>query len=482
MFRLLQYNIDGKMYRAVRSLYADTQCCVKLNENVFTNWFDVTSGVKQGDNLSPTLFSLYINELCKEINSLKKGVKVGHLDVSMLLYADDMVLIAESEGNLQEMLNSMYNWCRKWRLVVNESKTNIVHFRKSRKRCTEFIFKYGDNVINVVKEYKYLGVILDEHLNYKKCSSTLAESGGRALSAIISKFKQFKDIGYNTFTTMYNAGVSPVMYYGSSIWGVDGKNNHADNTQNRAIRYFLGVHNFTPIPALVSEMGWLPSKYAKWLCMLQFWNRIIKMSNDRLTKCIFNIEYNIYSGGNNWCEHVKEIMRQLDELDKYDNRVTCNIEKCKDKMLKLAEEEWKKQIILKPKLRTYVKFKNKLEVSDYVKNVTRRYDRSMVAKFRCGILQLHVETGRYNSTKLEDRTCNICNTGCIEDEYHFLCICPIYATDRNKMFNFAENKNNDFTNMNMEERFVYLMTVCSFSVTRFIKSAWEQRKAKLYKH
>ena len=59
LYRLLQYNIDGKMYNAVKSLYSRTESCVKIN-NFITEWFIINNGVRQGDSLSPTLFSLNI--------------------------------------------------------------------------------------------------------------------------------------------------------------------------------------------------------------------------------------------------------------------------------------------------------------------------------------------------------------------------------------------------------------------------------------
>ena len=85
---------------------------------------------------------------------------------------------------------------------------------------------YGEQALDIVNEYKYLGGILDEHLKFTQCSKTLAESGGRVLSAITSKLKQFNDISYKTFTTMYNAGVTPIMHCSSSVWGYNDKNNH----------------------------------------------------------------------------------------------------------------------------------------------------------------------------------------------------------------------------------------------------------------
>ena len=83
--------------------------------NIFTDWFDVTSGVRQGDNVSPTLFGLFINDLSKYIKQLNKGINVRGENISVLLFADDMVLIAKNEPDL----HAMNEWMNKWRLNVN---------------------------------------------------------------------------------------------------------------------------------------------------------------------------------------------------------------------------------------------------------------------------------------------------------------------------------------------------------------------------
>ena len=61
-YRLLLYNITGKIYQAIKVMYHNTQSFIQLNKS-FTNWFQVLNGVKQGDNLSPALFGLFINDL-----------------------------------------------------------------------------------------------------------------------------------------------------------------------------------------------------------------------------------------------------------------------------------------------------------------------------------------------------------------------------------------------------------------------------------
>ena len=102
-YRLLSYGIHSKIYEAVKSLYQNTMCCIKVNTHL-TPWFETTTGVKQGDNLSPTIFSLFLNDLAIEIKKLNLGIPIDNRNVSILLYADDLVLLAQNENDLQKIL------------------------------------------------------------------------------------------------------------------------------------------------------------------------------------------------------------------------------------------------------------------------------------------------------------------------------------------------------------------------------------------
>ncbi len=93
-------------------------------------WFPTTRGVRQGDVLSPTLFSLFVNDLALEVKHLNRGLPVGQDKLSILLYADDIVLLVENEHDLQEKIDCLHAWCRKWRLCINTAKTNIISTSK----------------------------------------------------------------------------------------------------------------------------------------------------------------------------------------------------------------------------------------------------------------------------------------------------------------------------------------------------------------
>lgn len=131
MYRFIKYKIDGKVYNAIKSLYSNTWSCIRL-KNMYTDFFKVKSGVRQGDSLSPTLFSLYINDLVNEIKKLNIGIKLKDEILSILLYADDMVLMADNEKDLQSLLDCVAGWCSKWKLSENIDKTKVVNFRPKR--------------------------------------------------------------------------------------------------------------------------------------------------------------------------------------------------------------------------------------------------------------------------------------------------------------------------------------------------------------
>ncbi len=91
-------------------------------------------------------------------------------------------------------------------------------------------------------------VVLQENLDFKMTEKVLAGAAGRALGAIISKFKCLKNIDFNTFSKMYQANVIPIVDYSSSDFCV--------KVQYRAIRYFLGVHPKAPLLGLEGDMVW----------------------------------------------------------------------------------------------------------------------------------------------------------------------------------------------------------------------------------
>ena len=93
--------------------------------------------------------------------------------MSILLYADDIVLISKSEQDMQRLLDTLHDWCKRWRVLINTDKSKVMHFRKGRLHRAEVEFKIGNNVLELTEKYKYLGVIFTEKKWFQsKCSES----------------------------------------------------------------------------------------------------------------------------------------------------------------------------------------------------------------------------------------------------------------------------------------------------------------------
>ena len=419
LYKLLKNGINGKLYSSIKALYSNTMSCVRIN-NTFTEWFYVNSGVRQGDSLSTTLFNLYIDDIIDAIKQCNTGVTCGETNICSLLYADDLVLISENETGLQNMLNVLEDWTKCWQLNINCDKSKVMHIRKKRMPCSTYEFKLGNTIVETVKCYKYLGLVINEYCDFNFTVETLCNSAGRALGAVIARFKKFKDVGYKTFTKLYNSCVVPVIDYGSAVWG--GRNfKHCDQIHCRAIRFYLGVHRFAPLAALKGDMGWPDPQTRQKTAMLKYWNRLVNMSDERITKKIFTWDHAIRL--NNWSSQLAEIIQSVSSYDVFNSKLPVCMVNLSHSFLENTENEWKTNVSSKPKLRLYSKFKDNFKTDDYVLSLMPRYERSLLAQLRMGILPLRVETGRFVNESLNDRICTLCDLHDIEDEIHFVCRC-----------------------------------------------------------
>ena len=471
LYKLQLYQINGKIYNAISGLYTNTSACVLLNQFV-TPWFDTTSGVRQGDSLSPTLFALYINDLVDEINSLDKGISIDSRKISLLLYADDLVVLTSCEEDLNIMLNTINNWCKKWRVLVNREKSKVVHFRPKRIDRTESNFYLGNDTLEVVTEYKYLGVYLNEFLLYENTADTLSKSATRALGSVLNKFRSLKNMGFQSYTKLFDACVTPVLDYASEVWGFKDYNS-SERVKINALRYFFGVHKFAAHQALYGDSGWIPGYIDRRCNMVRLWNRLVNMDESRLTKMVFNYDKSLKK--HNWSSEVHEILKTCDMEEKFVQNEVCDIRLVKSRLVNIFKTGWPEGIANLPKLRTYALFKQEHGTEKYLNFDLNRRERSILAQFRFGILPLRVETGRFTGERLEDRKCIFCTEETVEDEFHILLKCDQYNKIREKTLGFVN------LNVNINESVLDLMDKGIRKITSFLIETMQKRQEILSK-
>ena len=129
-YKLLKFGVRGKMLNIIRSMYSNVKSRIKYNNSV-SDEFTCLLGVRQGESLSPFLFSMYLNDIEEFLSTnTYEGIDIDTFKIFLLLYADDIVLLSETVSGLQKGLLLLEEYCDRWKLSVNVSKTKVVVFRK----------------------------------------------------------------------------------------------------------------------------------------------------------------------------------------------------------------------------------------------------------------------------------------------------------------------------------------------------------------
>ena len=419
--RLKNLGINGKFLEMYKASYTDTSYKIKLNgklsEKIRNN-----VGVKQGGHESPGQFLAFIEPLLRALSLVDAGVKIDKTKVNNLAYADDIVLIAESISKLQELVDTLGNWCKSNKICVNIDKTNFMTFQK----YTGEQLCMGDVAIKRVETYKYLGVWIDEKLNFEVQSNMIAKSASRGLGSIINKVREYSDLNFDSFNKLFKATIEPILDYGCEIWNLKGFK-IIDDIQFRAMRYFMGINKFAPLVGIQGKTGLVLSGDRVNLQILRLHNRILRMDGNRLPRIFYD---KLINSNVSWFCRLRAL------LSKYSNNPsinqTVNIKHVKSMILRDREIIWKNELSKKKKLRFYQTLNTNLKPSIYLNAVHDKHARSLVSQLRLGILLLRVETGRYKNESYPDRICEYCNENSIEDEEHFLVNCEKYHTERVK--------------------------------------------------
>jgi hypothetical protein len=156
-------------------------------------------GVPQGDPLSPTLFLAFVKDLA---DTLRRHVK-------FLFFADDLVLFSEDKSDVQLALNALYQWCEENNMKINTAKTKAVKFRNGGRISRDDILVYGEEKLEFVNHYTYLGVTLQTTLSFgRHCR----EKCIKAYSAIAT-LTNLQDVSIKTATKIYDMKIHPIISY-----------------------------------------------------------------------------------------------------------------------------------------------------------------------------------------------------------------------------------------------------------------------------
>ena len=407
--------------------------------------------MRQGCTFSSSLFALFIDDLEEFLSQVNTHCPcLGSTEVRVLKYCDDIAILSESQIGLQRALNKLAEYVDMWELEVNIEKTKITVFSKGSKlkKSEKWFFKGTE--IEIVKMFKYLGVIFTNNGNFgnhAKYAVRKARSGLQKIRKTLYKYDLDVDILKKIFVTM----IEPIVTYGSQIWcNSDELYRQMDSVIISWGKEILGLCKGVSNAGVLYELGWIATSVRARQNQLIFYHKT-KTNEAKILqkKCIDFFENKPELSC--WVNIVKRDYLAL-QMENFQNLNTVK-KVVKEKCVEQYLEKLKTKICDQPSMILLWNVDFKCGGNNYL-NELKRNDRKTFAKFRLGNFF-------WESKKRKDgtRICFLCNEN--EDQGHILQECQGMTDKRKSFMNVT-----DFINCSTENLILYLDFLKSFFARR----------------
>ena len=250
-----EIGIPTKMIRLLSSFLTNRHLRVHQNSAI-SNKIELKAGTPQGSALSPLLFIFYVNDTPKP----PPGVLISK-------FADDMAAWAiqkqekRAEKLIQKHLDSLSEWCNKWKIKLNPSKTQVGLFTNSN-NTKEITLNLGRVPLTVSNEIKFLGLTFDRKLTWRHHIDNVRHRMWLRINAIKAISGRNLGMQSKTLIHLYKMWIRPIALYGAPAYYSAAKThlNKIQVIQNSALRIALRRNRRSHIEDLHEEGCLIPLK------------------------------------------------------------------------------------------------------------------------------------------------------------------------------------------------------------------------------
>jgi hypothetical protein len=307
--RLREAGLHGTMLAALQSMYSNVQAQVATPQGLSAS-FPCDLGVKQGCPLSPLLFGMFIDRLEPLISAVDGSPPtLSSMQVPMLLYADDLLLISTSPQGLQTYLDTLHSFCDSSDLCVNLTKTHVVMFGKPPRGSQSWSF--GGGAVPIKNEYKYLGLTFHCKRGVTRCEELLTAAGQRAVYALQQRCHELQLDVPATMCSLFDSLVRPVLSYGCEVWCMYPSptrlRDKAEVLHRRFLKRCAGVADATPSDILYGEFGRSPLQVHWEDLASRYLKRLEAVDGLSILGCAYEESAALHAAGHpSWVGHAQQ--------------------------------------------------------------------------------------------------------------------------------------------------------------------------------
>ena len=354
----------------------------------------------------------------------------------------------------QAQLNLLSDYSDVWRLTVNTNKTEAIVFRRAQQQVQEVALNYKGREIKQVQSIVYLGMRFHCSKAFVNANIPRIESAERAVLALRSRCAALNLYNPIVLCQLFDALILPVIMYGVEVWGAQLGSpamHKVESVELAFLRRLLGLRTGTPSFAVRAELGRYPLLVTAAKLVCGYWNRLVRLDGERLAKQAFlrNLELSGQTlgprdAGAPWARQVHSFLAA--------SHTACDLVHPTEVDVKevIATLECRHlESTLGPKSQHYVDNARAIDKQSYttpaayLQMVTKWSDRKRLAQLRTGSHWLAEETGRWLGQIREQRQCQRCNSGAIDDAQHMVFNCAALAEQRMRRPELFSTNSND---------------------------------------
>ena len=307
--KLASYTINGKVRSVIKNLY-EKKACVNVNGSL-TDVFDCRIGVRQGHNLSPLLFIVFLNNFKAFVSSKFTGLQPDvlaqnvecFLKLFVLLYADDTLLLTETESDMQRAVEATLQYCKENRMCINIDKTKYMVFSRCKVRKTVPILAEG-KALERVDTFCYLGIVFRFNNTFQAAMKYNIDKAKKALFKIETLLGKV-DLEIETKLHLFDTMVLPILIYGCEVWGFE-EIEQIEVFHMNFLRRVLRVRKSVPKGMIYGELGRQELKFIIWQRMANFWKKVNVQHNS--FSCIMIQWMNKNNQITAWHQRIRQIL------------------------------------------------------------------------------------------------------------------------------------------------------------------------------